>query len=410
MFEGNASYLYVANVARGTDTLAGMAAGSIAIINEAGTVQTSSIVTSNANYRVVQKLADGKFIFSPEFNPTKIKNQVGIDYEAPTQQTSYVGYNGSAGALDATADESFTMFLEWTNTAGFYNNRPLVLSATYHTTAASQEELSFGLLQNLDALMKRQPYKFVVVDRINNAAVTAANCLDNDATVVQGSTAFTIATALTYNSTAGTLAAGDFVRLHDPAASATYLYSPVYKVISAVDNGSTCAVVVDRPITCASGTYAAAADELEVIPSASIGANWGLKFVGAENSTFNAITETWSLTRFKILLNESFSTATVSYSTNASEGTGYWKQLANQEVYSQYLDKASFISAYPRNNIRQEVSSANTYDMITFEVEQQVYQSPTNGMAYGKSFKIQIATKESLEMDGVDTVLLNTAI
>lgn len=405
MFERNASYLYVANVARSTDTLAGMASGSVAIVDEAGTVQTSTIMTSNANYRVAQKLASGKIIFSPWFNPTKIKNVVGKSYDAPVQQISYVGYNGTSGALDASADESFTLFLEWTNTMGFYNNSPLVLSATYRTTAASQEELSFGLLQNLDALMKRQSYGFVVVDRINNAAVTAANCLDHDATVVQGSTAFTIATDLAYNTAAGTLTAGDFVRLHDPAASATYLYSPVYKVISAVDGGATCTVVVDRPITCASGTYAAAADELEVIPAASIGANWGLKFVGAENSTFNAINDTWSITKFKIMLNASFVTGTVTYSTAAYEGSGYYKPLANLEVYAQYLDKASFISAYPRNNIRQEISSSYTYDLCTFDVEEPVYQSPTTGLAYGKTFKIQIASVVALNGDGFDAAL-----
>jgi len=202
----------------------------------------------------------------------KVKNKVAKSYTAPINQVSYLGYNGSTGALDATADKDFILNIHWMNTMGFYNNSPLILSAAYHTTAASQSELSFGLIESLDAILKRQPYKFITVDRINNAAVTAANCLDNDATVVNGLNSFTIATALVYNTGAGTLAAGDYVRLEGPTASATALTSPVYKVISAVDNGATCTVVVDRPITCESGTYAAAADELEVIPAASIGA------------------------------------------------------------------------------------------------------------------------------------------
>jgi len=410
MFEGNATYLYVGNVARSTDTLAAMAAGSIAIVNEAGTVQTSTIMASNAKYRIAQKLASGQIIYSDWFNPTLIKNLTGKSYDAPVQQISYLGYNGTSGSFDATANEDFVMHVEWKNTAGFYNSYPFLVPATYHPSTASQAELTLGLIQSLDANMKRQPFKFVVVDRINSAAVVTSNDFLADATVVNGSKSISIAESSGAAADAGQYATstetavGDYLRIGGVGAG-TALTSTVYKV-TAVSGISTAAAVitVDRPITVASGTYAAATHDVEVIPAASI-ANFGLKFVGQTNATFDPMVDTYSLTNFGILLNESFVTATVTNSTAAYIGIGNPYVLANLEVYAQYNDKAPFISAYPRNNVRAEVDKTGTYDVMSFEVNDPVTTWVSTGMTTNKRTHMVIATKVALSGDGVDACL-----
>jgi len=408
MFEGNASYFYVGNVVAGSSDAAAIdtiAAGSVSFCTEDGKIEEGA--ASTGIYRVAQKLADGNIVFSPFFDMATRKNVAKVDYVAPQQQVTYFGYNGTSGALDATANADYVLHFEWLNSQFTYNNTPMVLSAAYRPVAASQYELADGMLKSFNGMMNRQPYKFIVGDAINNAAVTAANCLDNDAQVVNGVAAFTITTALVYNTGAGTLAAGDYVRLLSPTASATTLVSPVYKVISAVDNGASCTVVVDRPITCATGTYAAAADELELIQAASIGANWGFKFVGVENANFNAINDTFDPTRFKIT-NSGFSTAAVTYTTPATKGLGYGKELAGLETYGQFLDKSSVVGAFPQIARRQEVVNTRGYDVIAFEINALTFTSPTTGIGPRHSFRITMATNQSdtdLSYDSLDTVL-----
>lgn len=396
MFEGNASYLYIANAARGTDTIEGMANNSVAIVNEAGTVLTGATTTGLA--RVAAKLSNGEVVYSPFFDMATRKNLVGKSYVAPTTQLTYLGYNGTSGAMDATADATFVLNVEWKNSQFAFNNTSMMFSAPYHTTAASQYELATGLVAALDGVMERQPYEFIKTERINNAAVTTANAFDNDATVVSGVNAFTVATNLQYNAGGGTLAVGDFVRF-GTVGSGTALTDGVYKV-TAIDSLQ---VTLDRTIKAASGTYATATDDLEVIPAGSIGANWGLKFQGVNNSTFNKVNDTYAPVRFDII-SDDFSTATVTYSTEATEGSGSGQLVANMETYSEFLDKHSVISAYPERPRREQAVLTNTYDLITFESSDAVFTSPTTGMTTTNSFRIQIATEVSLAGDDIDTV------
>lgn len=387
MFEGNASYLYIGNVARSTDTLAGMASGSIAIVNEAGAVQTSTIMSSNANYRIAQKLASGKLIYSDWFNPTKIKGLTGKSYDAPVQQVSYLGYNGTTGALDATAGGDYVVHIEWKNTAGAYNNKPLLISGAWHLMAASQEELATGLLQNLGAAMKRQAYKFVKIERVSNGTLAE---FDNDVTVVNGSKAITFATDTSYGGGSTALAVGDYVSLR----GITYKVAAVNSLV----------VTLDSEYRGSSETIAVGSTTDQAARITSITA-WGLKFTGVDNPAFDPINDQHSLTRFDILLNSEFTTATVTYATKPYDGIGAGREIAVREVYSQFLDKSPFISAYPRNNYRAEADKTGTYDVMTFEVNDPVTTSVATGLTTNKRVTFTIATKVALDGDGVDAVL-----
>jgi hypothetical protein len=497
MFEKNTSYLYVGNVARGTDTLAGMAAGSIAIVNEAGTVQTSTIMATDGEFRLVQKLSDGSLIFSPFFNPTKVKNVVGKSYVQPINQVSFLGFNGSSGALDATAAEDFVTNLVWENSRGFYNNSPLMLTAAYRTVAASQKELAFGLQSHWAAALKRQPYKFVKVEVVGDGTVAditgtstitkvtkgskGASVFIKDADGTAGMTASTAsvtdATVLNVPSSGGRTFTFSAVALGTSAGhhlvvigETTYLVADAgtnaqnaTAIAAAINAGTQATAVVDTAaitvtyntdfyslpplvlssdddstwaqvaVTIASGdtepvkyqisgtTSAAATFTLTEAYEGETGyvfdgttdtintgiatvTNYGLKFTGQENSTFDAVNDTHSMTRFSVTLGN-FSTATVTYSQKANEGSGYWKGLANQEVYAQFQDKSPFISAMPRNNYRSEVLSTKDYDLCSFEVSQVAVVGNATGIASYKNFMIQIASATALAGDGVDAAL-----
>lgn len=406
----NGSYMYVGNVARGVNTISGMANGSIAVVNEANTVQTANLMSTSGNYRIAKKGSDGVVVYSDFFNPTKLKNVVGKSYSAPVMKVAYLGYNGTAEALDAKANEDYVVHVEWTNTAGFYNNRPLLTPFSYHTTTTSQYELAFGLLNSCKAALTRNVLNNISLNIVNSAAVTSSNDFLGASTVVKGSNAFTIAESSSAAKDAGTyatnsiLAAGDYVRIGS-VDGGTALTSGVYKVLSVTGASTASAtVVVDRNIVEASGTYAAGTHDIEVIPAGSIGANCGIKFTGVDNPNFNPITDTYNLPDFKLILNSAFVTGTVTYSTMPSYGINNTKLLAAREAFAQFASKDPVVSAYPPTKYRQDVDLAGTYDSISFDIEEPVVTWTGTGLTSSKQIHITILTKVALGADDLDTV------
>lgn len=376
-YEGNASYLYVANVLRGTDTVKGMAPGSIAIVDEAGTVLTGA--TTSGNARVAQKLASGQVIYSDYFDMATRRNTNGSSYVAPVQQVSYLGFASGATPLAPAAGETYLMNIEWKNTAGEYSTKPLLLSGEYTTSAASQEELVTGLMYSLDGSMNDQPYGWVKMERVAAGAqvATAAN-----AVVVKGSKGVTI--------TGHGLSVGAYVRL----AGAMYVVAKVIDVNTiALDSkykGEDATITAGTDVSTEAGTVAA--------PT-----NWGIKFTGVESDNFVPMTDNWKLTRFG-LLSGSFPGSSIVTTVNPNEGSGYYKKVANMEAYSQFLDKSPYISAYPRNNEREETLATKGYDFITFDVNDPVVTWVSTGITSSKKLKIQIAMDQALGGDDVDTV------
>jgi len=376
-YEGNASYLYVANVARGTDTIKAMAAGSIAIVNEAGTVLTGATTTGNA--RVAQKLASGQIIYSDYFDMATRKSTAGKSYVAPVQQVSYLGNATGTTPLVVAAGETYLMNIEWKNTAGEYSNKPLLISGEYTTTAASQEELVTGLLYSLDGVMNDQPYGWAKIERVADGTQVAT---DGAAVVVNGSKGVTM--------TAHDLSVGDYVRL----AGTMYL---VAKVISVN------AFSLDSPYKGADATLTAGTNILTQSGTVATPTNWGLKFTGVESSYFVPMTDTWKLTRFG-LLSGSFPGSAIVMTTAPNDGSGYYKKVANMEARAQFLDKSPYISAYPRNNEREETLSTKGYDFITFDINDPVVTWVSTGITSNKKAKIQIAMDQALTGDDIDTV------
>lgn len=398
MFEGNTSYLYVANNARGTDTVEGMANGSAGIVDEQGTILTA--LTSSGPVRVVQKLTSGQLVFSPEFELSTKKNTIGRSYEAATDQLTYLGFNGVSGSFDATADETFVLHVEWSNSRFVANNTAEIFSAPYTTSAASQYELVNGLVHALDGVIERQPYEFINFNKINNAAVDSASTFDTDTNVVNGVDTFLQNVGLDYDSTTAVLAIGDYIRFGASPGVASVITDAIYKVTAI--NGLY--VTVDRKITAPTGSYSAATFGNEVIAAGDIGADWGIKFEGQTNSDFDAINDAFSTVRFDLLTND-FTTAEVTKDTEANEGYGSGQKLANLEVYAQFQDKMPVTSKRPRNIYRDEIVHTTGYDVMSLDVSELVVTSPTTGMSTYNSFKIQIATLVALGGDDLDTVL-----
>ena len=78
MYEGNASYLYVANVASGVADAgdpADIAANSIVWVKEDGTIEKQKNTTDKL--RLANKLADGTIIYSPYVDMSTMRKRKG---------------------------------------------------------------------------------------------------------------------------------------------------------------------------------------------------------------------------------------------------------------------------------------------------------------------------------------------
>jgi hypothetical protein len=174
------------------------------------------------------------------------------------------------------------------------------------------------------------------VGRINSAAVTATNDFLGDATVVQNSKVFTVAESLAEDdggvyATNTNLAVGDYVRIGGVGAG-TALTSNVYKVTAVSGIGEAVATVtVDIPILEASGTYAAATSDIEVIPAATAAAaNWGLMFQSAPVRFSPGMFKYQNVT-FDVTLSEAFGSTLVTENTSAYKGIGTYREVAEVE-------------------------------------------------------------------------------
>jgi hypothetical protein len=256
-----------------------------------------------------------------------IRSCDGIVDSAAAAQVSYIGYNGSSGAIVNNDNVPYVprFIMHWKDRAG--QGQQLILDGVFKSGASAKaSDVTIGLLQSLDNMLSRQNYiEPIVVNAVCSAAVTAGNCFDNDATVVKGSKVFAVGTNLNYGGVA--LVIGDYVRMQGPTASTTALTDSVYEVVAI----NTLNVTVDRPIKEASGTYAAAGDELEVIPAATgDAANWGIKCTG-QTRQYTPGKWRYSVVRFEIGLNDSFGATTVTYTTAASLGVGTSYQVGELE-------------------------------------------------------------------------------
>lgn len=196
-----------------------------------------------------------------------------------SQQMTSLGYNGTSGSIDSSLTDNLyfgEVYLQDFITSSGDGRRIKHFQHLSSASGDSQAEIAIQLAGSLTDNMSKEKDKWVTADAILNTAASATNDLTNVATITNGSTQFSVANNLTYNTAAGTLAVGDFIRiapseeLHlnlgtDDEVTRRY---PVYKVTAI----NALVVTVDRPIAVASGTYADGDECTQVIPAATAAA------------------------------------------------------------------------------------------------------------------------------------------
>lgn len=240
-------------------------------------------------------------------------------YKAAVQQVTYVGYNGTTGALPVANSTDFYIKIRKRDNDAANRSQPMSLFAGPVKTdsTGTQAELASMLVRNGYLNFKDEP--------ANNYLRFESVCNDAGAVPTGTTTTFTTvygSRSVAINGTLTNVAVGDYIRLEG-----TGVTSAVYKVIAYTASTS---IVLDSPFVGTAGAYAIA-NVRRITAATAATAAFGVRLTGVP-APFNVNTmRDYYANRFTTTFSDSTTLITVS---GAQNGNGVWQQVAMDEYLS----------------------------------------------------------------------------
>lgn len=298
-----------------------IANGEIVVVNSSGVVYDASSMSYATSpwIQIVQRSGD-QLVWSSKIEGNKLKSYRGVAAGQGQEQIYTVGYNGTTGSLDTTSglDYRITLIENQDDMQWSEQKKKSVVNVP-SSLITSQATLA-------SAVVKNQMKKYLT----DGSAITAV-MLNNGTT-----TAFTGATtvSLTHGSTVLTpdaaitnagFAAGSVLRLGVTGSTVATLTLPVYTVKEAHPTIAN-AWILDQP-------YAGPSNSALAVASAgvftSVGANWGVRFVG-KSLPFRRDFFKFKRVAFSLQM-ANFSTTILTKTQEASYGTGDGRLVLEEE-------------------------------------------------------------------------------
>jgi len=254
-----------------------------------GTRMTEALADTNTSFYVAVGGANSKLAFKSDMlsfaNVTRISHRA---YAAATQQSDYLGYNGTSGSIEVFNNNLYMVDVYVEDYLTSSHDGRYIKHFQYKSDAtATQAEIAIGLAGSAVNNWSREAKNvsgdpFMTFKAVCNQALDTNNTMDETVTVTKGQKTISIATDYDYN-TGTDIAVGDFIRIADSDA-AVALTDAVYKVISISANvagGTQDIVELDRPYQGATGTRTHANDSTQAITAAQgAAADWGVFMTG----------------------------------------------------------------------------------------------------------------------------------
>jgi hypothetical protein len=405
MFENSVTYQFISNVTKGADgaitDLAALPEGSACVVNPNNTILNIAGIGAATNVRIAQRI-NGNLVFSPYFNRATAARRLFVT-RAEQQQVTFLGYNNTAGALDDTANATYTLGIILRDTAGVLNNTPMIKTVPYYNLSGTQAELALGLLTSFDRVWSRMPRASIRCERVVTGDPQTVNDFTNGVAadriyVTNGATGVTYADGAdpVANAANGTaLPAGTVVRIAGVA----------YRVLA----GATVAgFTLDAPYKGATGMVVGGANittQAGIVPNST---DWGIRFTGVAqaNAAFDPVTDIPRPVSFELSWDrvEAPALATadltaITYTTPAVEGEGTYKQVAYREVYTTFNEGNPFNSSYPATKYRGAADPARTYTTFVINAQDTGYTSPTTGQTPVSLYNIYVCVDPTLGAD-----------
>ena len=312
-------------LADGTSVAGGLADGIVATVTPGlKTFSTPAggftAVAAGTKFQIVQGTGVGKpLIMSPIMTSTSYTLS-RARFKAATEQVTFIGYNGSTGALDAdTASTSYVVTLVMTNPNEKDRSQPTRVYGQY-TTPASGMTNAISALALANSLIKNFSTKsddLVKIERVASGASVAPGTATNGHTFTKGSK--TVSVADVDDATGGdAYAVGDYIRVGTTLSDAVY-------GIAAIDTTAN-TLTLDQAFQGDTVTFAADTS-VKRVDAAALG-NFGLKLTGVARAFDVASNRNYYKVRFVVSLGEVFLATGVTTTTKAHEGIGTPNQVA----------------------------------------------------------------------------------
>ena len=339
--------------------------GSIFVVNEVGAAHNGALVSGDY-FKVGQKHADGSVSYSPlvKFDNCSFSGKATV---ARSQQSSTIGFSGSAGSVDAVNSNRYTVRVNFTNDADLFSQQSDLHFFEYVADAsATQQEIvdnivqKMGKTQKLGGKSSGKDRSLVKVERLNDATSGATDFGTGvDPTFTNGSTIVSCADVDDATSNAA-MAVGEYITVSASAGVADT--DGIYKIV-AIDTTNNF-FEIDQPYQGASGTIAD--NKVSRIASATVHAgNAGIKITGlAQEFKLGLLDD--SVVSFEISL-DGWGDTTAVATTAAVKGSGIGNEVAELEWFAKGSQGAYYHKGVIPSNADDLTYYADTsaaYDMV----------------------------------------------
>lgn len=340
--------------------------GEIGIFTPAGVRVTEASAATLSKFRICAKQADGTLVDSGIINKKDIKKAVRKVYEAATQMSVNIGYNGTSGSIDEINDNNYTVRINLRQ-ARVSNHGGLYIKSAYYKSDvnATQFEIASNLLLNLVNEISKEPDLIYIPTMLCNDAGAALGAGPETLTTTFGSR-WVVASGAGH-----TVVAGDVIRIGGTATT-----TPVYKVLSV----SGANIELESPYMGASGSSIAG----EVITAANAAtADFGIVFTGiAQPYRVGHLEQDNNANIFDVTL-ENFGSTTFNVATVAAPGSGTERQVKSLEFFLQG-NEGDFLRTPAPFVFEQRSNASGNYDLITLMTE----EIATNSIVAGPIRKV----------------------
>ena len=301
-------------------------AGEIALANKFGRVLDNAGGASDINaFKEIKVHQGGANRASDILQLDKIVSVSVKGYVAPTEQISYVGFNGTAGSIQAINSNPYIVrlnFISGDRSQEFPMQR--ILHGYYKSdSTATQAEIADGLAANINQNARRRFERDVVAEILTNSAGVAVTGAPTNFTVTRDSK------TVTWTGTdPSNITIGDFLRF-----GGTTTAIPVCRVAS-VDLASNSLTLVE-PYPGATATILVANVEV-ITAAAAVTADFGVKLTGvARNYNLRRKVE-YTKAMWETTL-DGFGTTTLTSGQAAFLGSGTYEQVASEDLFGDII-------------------------------------------------------------------------
>jgi len=308
----------------------------------------------------------------------EVEKYLGTVYAAAVEQVSFVGYNGTSGAIDVINDNKYILrFNRRPNHFVRGNTNWYKYVTALSSTTATEQEIASKLAKSFYAnfFEDRKIEDFVKMEVLCNDAGSAVGAAADTVVGVKGSKLVTVTDATTAG-TVNPIVAGDWVRF------GTATTAPVYKVAESTVGTTGGILTLEVPLE---ENVSLLGTTSEIITAANAAtASFGVKFTGRPYKFEVVRWGDYEKVRF-ILGLENFGITAQSTPTVAFEGTGVYEEVALNDWMSWANDGQTFIEQTPPLVREADAVVGETYSPLSL-----VQFSPEKRMLSNGNLKSEI--------------------